>query len=57
MKKQIIILVLLLGIIALGGCSTVKNVSEGLGKGISEDVHNTWKHLKRSDAWLRENTW
>ncbi|MBU2102916.1 MAG: hypothetical protein ABH865_02050 [Candidatus Omnitrophota bacterium] len=57
MKKQIIIYVTLLGIIGLCGCSTVKNVSEGLGKGVSEDTSNTWKNLKRTDAWLKENTW
>lgn len=57
MKKQVVIFVTLLGIIGLCGCSTVKNVSEGLGKGVSEDASNTWKNLKRTDAWLQENTW
>ncbi|MDD5194158.1 MAG: hypothetical protein PHQ96_00600 [Candidatus Omnitrophica bacterium] len=57
MKKFYFILIALIAIISLSGCATVRNVSEGLGKGVVEDGRNTVNHLKTANAWWREHTW
>ncbi|MDD2752981.1 MAG: hypothetical protein PHN59_07590 [Candidatus Omnitrophica bacterium] len=57
MKKTYFLLVVFMALLSLSGCATVSNTSEGLGKGVSEDLKNTCNNVKRFDAWLRDKAW
>ncbi|MDD5584382.1 MAG: hypothetical protein PHV55_04940 [Candidatus Omnitrophica bacterium] len=57
MKKTCFLLVVFMALLSLSGCATVSNTSEGLGKGVSEDLKNTCNNVKRFDAWLRDKAW
>jgi len=48
----------------LGGCQTVKNTGlgaastlYGFGKGLADDIYNTYKAIEKADQWFRENCW
>jgi hypothetical protein len=57
MKKIGFLFAALIAITWLCGCATVSNVSEGLGKGVAQDLKNTVNHIKRFDAWIRKEAW
>lgn len=68
MYKLILGTILIGFILAVSGCQTVKNTTcnsavgagitvYGFGKGLSDDVYNTWKAVEKADNWFRENYW
>ncbi len=49
--------IILLGLVFFCACATIKNTSEGFGRGVVEDAKNTWKALTNFDRWWKEQTW
>ena len=44
----------------LGGCQTVKNAASSIasiGKGLADDIYNTYKAIEKADKWFEENCW
>ena len=52
----------------LGGCQTVKNTGLGIGsgtvstlygfgKGLADDIYNTYQAIEKADKWFREHYW
>ncbi len=52
-KKGIFISLLLVFIIMLSGCETVKGTVQGAAQGFQKD----WQAAKKVDDWMRQNLW
>lgn len=57
MRKIILGVFAVYFLILVSGCSTVAHVSEGLGRGVSEDISGTTFSLKKLNHWIEENWW
>ncbi|MDP2922377.1 MAG: hypothetical protein Q8O30_01475 [Candidatus Omnitrophota bacterium] len=57
MRKIILGVFAVYFLILVSGCSTVANVSEGLGRGVAEDIGGTAYSLKKLNHWIEENWW
>jgi predicted small secreted protein len=52
-KKGLAFFVLLVFIILISGCETIKGAGQGAADGAKKD----WQTLKKADAWMRKNLW
>jgi predicted small secreted protein len=52
-KKMFVWPVLLLALILVAGCQTIK----GAGTGAAEGAKKDWQALEKADAWMRKNLW
>lgn len=72
MRKMFMFCLFLAVVIMFSGCSTVKNTCQysgkglvsfftdpfyGFCKGVTEDIDNTTKAVKKADDWIAENFW
>ena len=62
--KRALVLCLVVSCIFLSGCKTVRNATVGtgitffgIGKGIADDVYDTYKAAERADDWFAERYW
>ena len=60
MRRLILGLIFISFLMSISGCKTVKNTAMGLGavgKGMVDDVYDTWQAMERADVWIKENLW
>ena len=60
MPKFISVSFIIIAVVCLCGCSTLKNTAlgaAGVAKGIAEDTYNTWKAMGKADQWMKDNLW
>jgi len=60
MPRLILGLFLLIFLVSISGCQTVKNTVLGVaavGKGLADDTYNTWQAIDRADEWFKEKYW
>lgn len=56
-SKVWVILVSLIFMVSLAGCSTLKGIGKGIVEGASEGFKEDWQVLKNWDNKFRENFW
>jgi len=60
MSKNIHCLLLLIFLLNLTGCETVKGAATGFGQdvnNISDPDKNGWNAVKHADEWMQQNLW
>lgn len=64
MQRNICYLFLLMALMGITGCETVKGSACGAASGFNQDVQNTsnsaqdgWHAITRADDWIRRNLW
>ena len=63
-KGHILIVVLLVSVVFLCGCSTAKGVATGVGttvvattEGAAKDIKGACNGIKKADNWIKKNLW
>ena len=57
MRRTIFFFLMLVAVVSLSGCYTLKGAAKGAAEGFTKDVSIAWNSVNKADAWLQQKAW